>query len=177
MRIKALLAGILSVLAVACGEAEAPPAQAVENFSFSPVGQIIFAAGCPNATSDPNTLDCYQEGTWTPTIGGNATYNSRSGEYVKIGKVVILHGIISVLAIGTGSANTITGLPFPVGPSAMGTITWTGSPLTLVIGMAGASGSQIQILGCAVACSTVGLVNMLGNTMSVEFTVAYISTS
>ena len=54
-------------------------------------GQIAFPA-TQNASSDPNTLDDYEEGSWTPgiTFGGAAvgvTYASQTGQYTKVGRV------------------------------------------------------------------------------------------
>jgi hypothetical protein len=67
------------------------------------------------ASSDPNTLDDYEEGTWTPSLGGNATYNSRTGTYTKIGRLVTGQFRLDVLVLGTGSTSVISGLPFTVG--------------------------------------------------------------
>jgi len=53
-------------------------------------------------------------GTWTPSLGGTATYTIQSGNYVKVGKLVTLRGKLVINAIGTGSTSTVTGLPFPV---------------------------------------------------------------
>ena len=56
------------------------------------VGQIQFPA-TQSASSDANTLDDYEEGTWTPALGGAASgvsYASRTGTYTKIGNRVIL---------------------------------------------------------------------------------------
>ena len=40
-------------------------------------------------TAQANALDDYEEGTWTPSIGGNATYNALEGNYIKIGKIFL----------------------------------------------------------------------------------------
>ncbi len=87
------------------------------DLSTSTAGQIKFPA-TQNASSDANTLDDYEEGTWTPGIafGGAAvgvTYSSQSGVYTKIGRVVNFSGSIILTSNGssTGSA-TVTGLPF-----------------------------------------------------------------
>ena len=72
-----------------------------------------------SASADANTLDDYEEGTWTPNYGttGTApsmTYANRNGYYIKIGKMVFISFVIeaaTVSSTGTGSAN-ITGLPF-----------------------------------------------------------------
>lgn len=66
------------------------------------------------ASADPNTLDDYEEGTWTPSLGGTTTYNARSGSYTKVGRLVYIRFNINVTAIGTGSTFEITGLPFSI---------------------------------------------------------------
>ena len=65
-----------------------------------------------NASSDANTLDDYEEGTWTPSLGGTATYTIQEGYYRKIGQLVYIQCKIVVNAIGTGSASVLSGLPF-----------------------------------------------------------------
>jgi len=66
-----------------------------------------------SASSDANTLDDYEEGTWTPTNGGTATYGADlGGKYIKIGKQVTVWGKTQITLIGTGSTTTISGLPF-----------------------------------------------------------------
>ena len=79
-----------------------------------------------SASSDANTLDDYEEGTWTPNQGGGLTVVgtfSSSGKYTKIGNMVFLQGYVSgstsvALTNGTGistnmpftSTNTVVGL-------------------------------------------------------------------
>jgi hypothetical protein len=65
-----------------------------------------------SASSDANTLDDYEEGTWTPSIGGTATYTDRSGYYTKVGNLVTVALKIQINTIGTGGLYTITSLPF-----------------------------------------------------------------
>lgn len=74
-----------------------------------------------SASADANTLDDYEEGTWTPGVsfGGGTTgitYNTQSGSYTKIGNRVFFRGSINLSSKGssTGSA-LITGLPFTNG--------------------------------------------------------------
>lgn len=71
-----------------------------------------------NASSNANTLDDYEEGTWTPTIafGGGTTgqsYAYQTGSYTKIGNRVFISMYVNFSNKGssTGTA-TITGLPF-----------------------------------------------------------------
>jgi hypothetical protein len=72
---------------------------------------ITFPASV-SASSDANTLDDYEEGTWTPSVGGNATYINRNGRYVKIGKQVSIQFEIRISTLGTGSTQIMSGLPF-----------------------------------------------------------------
>ena len=80
-----------------------------------------------SASSDANTLDDYEEGTWTPSLGGNTTYSVQSGNYVKIGKVVTINFSITVTSIGTGSVNTISGLPFSSATQGTGLVGYFGN--------------------------------------------------
>ncbi len=80
-------------------------------------GQIKFPAGqVPSA--DVNTLDDYEEGTWTPSLefGGASVamaYTTQIGVYTKIGNMVFIQFYIFLSAKGTSAgAATITGLPF-----------------------------------------------------------------
>lgn len=79
-------------------------------------GQIKFPT-TQNASADPNTLDDYEEGTFTPAVTGTTaagvgTYSLRAGSYVKIGRLVSFNLLIAWTAhTGTGNL-TITGLPF-----------------------------------------------------------------
>jgi hypothetical protein len=68
-----------------------------------------------NASSNANTLDDYEEGTWTPSVGGTATYNATYtvGFYTKIGRQVTLNFSVQITSLGTGSATTVINAPFP----------------------------------------------------------------
>jgi hypothetical protein len=68
-----------------------------------------------SASADANCLDDYEEGTWTPNVGGTATYTTQVGSYVKIGKLVLVRGNLKINTIGTGATNNIKGLPFSTG--------------------------------------------------------------
>ena len=69
-------------------------------------------------SGDANTLDDYEEGTWTPTYGGTSgdptvTYTQQLGSYVKIGKFVFIEGRLDTSAASGGvQFLTINGLPF-----------------------------------------------------------------
>ena len=65
-----------------------------------------------SASTDVNTLDDYEKGTWTPIVGGTATYTTQTGQYTKIGNTVIVRGELTILILGTGSTTRISGIPF-----------------------------------------------------------------
>jgi hypothetical protein len=71
---------------------------------------IDFSATPGTGTSE--LLADYEEGTWTPSLGGDTTYTAQTGTYTKVGRMVTVHFIIIVNVIGTGSASNISGLPF-----------------------------------------------------------------
>lgn len=88
-------------------------------------GQIKFPA-TQSASADANTLDDYEEGTFTPTLtfGGGSTgitYSTQAGQYTKVGNCV--HVRIQIVLTNKGSstgAAVIGGLPFAVNGSVPG---------------------------------------------------------
>ncbi len=68
--------------------------------------------GSTAPTNGSFTYDYEQSGTWTPSIGGTATYSVQEGHYLKVGRLVYLQAKLVINAIGTGSQSTISGLPF-----------------------------------------------------------------
>jgi hypothetical protein len=84
--------------------------------SASGVG-ITFPA-TQSASSDANTLDDYEEGTWTPTLvfgsgSTGITYTTRTGRYTKIGNYVFATGFVELSNKGSSTGDaTFTGLPF-----------------------------------------------------------------
>ena len=85
-----------------------------------PFGQIKFPAA-QNASADANTLDDYEEGTFTPGVafGGASvgiTYSGRSGIYTKIGRNVYYTFGIALTSKGSSTGTvTITGFPYASG--------------------------------------------------------------
>ena len=82
------------------------------------VGQLKFPSAA-NPSADVNTLDDYEESTWTPTIGGSGTpgtptYTNQIGSYTKIGDRVFFDCYVTWTNI-TGSPTgglVLGGLPF-----------------------------------------------------------------
>ena len=69
-----------------------------------------------SASSNANTLDDYEEGTWTPTDGSGASlsFSDTSGNclYTKIGRLVTVSVLITYPTTASGATNQINGLPF-----------------------------------------------------------------
>jgi hypothetical protein len=53
----------------------------------------------------------YAEGSFTPSVGGNATYTTQLGRYTKIGRAYFIHVVLTINVLGTGSTSVISGLP------------------------------------------------------------------
>lgn len=83
------------------------------------------------ASSNANTLDDYEEGTYTPTLlgsstSGTPTYSTQAGRYTKIGNVVFVQAIVFV-STHNGSGRPRISLPTVVGNAANSAsfFTWT----------------------------------------------------
>jgi len=94
------------------------------------------------ASADPNTLDDYEEGTWTPVVsntGYTYTYSTQTGTYTKVGRTVTLSWRIAVTA-RSGSASgglPILAIPFTSSASFTGSALSAQNPAQLVIHKAG----------------------------------------
>jgi hypothetical protein len=91
----------------------------VGNATPSASGAGITFPATQSASSDANTLDDYEEGSWTPAssfTGGNGTRTDTvTGKYTKIGDMVYANFDI-LITKGTASGNlSVTGLPFARG--------------------------------------------------------------
>jgi hypothetical protein len=123
-----------------------------EQFRIDENGLVTLAAGqvkfpaTQNASSNANTLDDYEEGTFTPTVAGatvagSQTYDIQTGTYTKIGNIV--HVTVDVrltsLDAATSGIVDIAGLPFTSSATAAlqsatvgffsnfaGSMTWVG---------------------------------------------------
>jgi hypothetical protein len=109
-------------------------ASPVETLRISPTAAVILQGGNTSATgvgiafpatqsasSDANTLDDYEEGTFTPTATASGaiagfTYVSQVANYVKIGKTVYINLNIQISSLAGGSSGNlrIGNLPFTV---------------------------------------------------------------
>ena len=97
-------------------------------------GKISFPA-ISSVSSGANTLDDYEEGSWTPvftaaTTNPSVTYHAaRFGRYVKIGKTVFINLRVTLSAMSSAGSGSlyISGLPFTSDNFAQLSVVYRGS--------------------------------------------------
>jgi hypothetical protein len=122
--------------------------------STTATGTGIAFPATQNASSNANTLDDYEEGTWTPTVsfgGTGATLDSVNGLYRKIGSFVYLTGIARVTNKNGGTGSISVGaMPFNAAGIAYAYGNFQADNLSLPTGagsmMPFASGSTFRVL-------------------------------
>jgi hypothetical protein len=68
------------------------------------------------ASADVNTLDYYEEGTWTPTLVGSTVSNGTiTGRYTRIGNTVTIAFFLTGVTISGTPTAEVSGLPFASG--------------------------------------------------------------
>jgi hypothetical protein len=131
-------------------------------------------------SSDANTLDDYEEGTWTPVfdvVSGSATYTEQTGTYTKVGRMVTVNFYIKVNVSSSLTTQNINGLPFTGSSTRYAGASfaaWSGafSGYCTVIGLI-ANATQIQLretnsATAAPALNTVSITN--GTDITASFT-------
>jgi hypothetical protein len=92
--------------------------------STSANGVGITFPATQSASTNANTLDDYEEGTWTPALVGFTTSGTLTltGSYIKIGRLVTLTWRLqSTVSITSAVSSTLTGIPFPTTTPGTGT--------------------------------------------------------
>ena len=135
---------------------------------------VLFGAD----TAAANTLDDYEEGNWTPSVGGDATYTSQSGKYTKIGNQITIECVFAIDILGTGSASTLSGLPFLNSSlRGSGTINFFGdlalSPVILNLIILPNS-TSVEARGSTSASPTIPGVDLFTDESSLQFSATYL---
>ena len=114
-------------------------------------------------------------GSWTPTVGGNATYLAQDSTYTKIGNQVFVRCHVTINAIGTGSTGVISGLPFPANGVQAGSVGFFANSATNYVKVGCyANGSTIELTGLTAAGATMtDPAVFFGNNAQIYLTVAY----
>lgn len=136
------------------------------DLSPATAGQIKFPA-TQNASADANTLDDYEEGNWTPSVGGSATYTTQIGTYTKIGRLVFIRCLLTINSIGTGSTGTISGLPFTAATSdfalSVGDFTNLPSNMVSVVARVNSAATTIKVEGLSAAGTSPNVTVVIGS--------------
>jgi hypothetical protein len=119
---------------------------------------IDFSATPGTGTSE--LLADYEEGTWTPSLGGTTVYAGQVGTYTKIGNLVEVNFSLNISVIGTGSTSQISGLPFTPGGSSTltGSVGYFDSVLSSTVGFflrIDGGTTAIKIAGTTAAATSV----------------------
>jgi hypothetical protein len=138
---------------------------------------IDFSATPGTGTSE--LLSDYEEGNWTPNVGGNATYNFQVGRYTKIGRLVIVDYELGINVLGTGSTTELSGLPFALGGvvQASGVVSYFFGLAINVLAIAayGFSGSVFRFYGRTTAgTASSGPLGIFGNGAYIQGNLIYI---
>ena len=127
-------------------------------------------------TATANALDDYEEGTWTPSVGGTATYHNQIGYYTKIGRQVIVNCWMQINVPGTGSTTTISGLPFTSLNGGYGSgVRCANLSISVVLIQTYVTGTNIAFSGMTSATTAItDNMAVLGTQTLVAFTIMYI---
>ena len=139
---------------------------------------IDFSATPGTGTSE--LLADYEEGTWTPNIGGTATYTTQIGTYTKIGRTVQVNGILHIDTIGTGIGYLVSGLPFSAANNSIGSSVSLSIWQNLATIPVYASGyiepntSNIALYATLTGAATLSITSILGSNSKIYFSGTYI---
>ena len=154
-----------------------PSVGTVQQTDYVPLSQL---GADYKATIAQVSASLASSNVWTPTLGGSATYSAVSGTYTKIGKLVYVRGSITVNAIGSGSTNVISGLPFVVVNSCPGSVSSFSNSSTNVVSLTiefGGGTSFAQLFSMTAAASGTSANAIFKNGTNVVFSGVYETSS
>ena len=123
-----------------------------------------------SASTDANTLDDYEEGTWTPSflaVSGSATYTNQQGTYTKIGKQVTAVFYITVNVSSSLTSENITGLPFTASGNYAGAAlsAWSNiGGFCTIIGLVSSTNIQLRSTNSATGAPVVNTLTISNGT-------------
>jgi hypothetical protein len=126
-------------------------AVATTGLTMTGTNGITFTAA-QTASTNANTLDDYEEGTWTPTWYGSATAGTpsgyASGTYTKIGNMVTVFANFTAINL-TGATGVlyVSGLPFTHASGGQGVCYWEGITPTYAKATVTGSGLMVSSVG------------------------------
>ena len=151
----------------------------IGNATPAATGAGITFPASQSASSDANTLDDYEEGTWTATLKGGTTDPTTpvtvTGNYTKIGRQVTITAVfLNVTTTGASGTVSVTGAPF----SSSGIS--TGAAMCHTFDLNGGTGLTAYITGSVIEffalvddAAWVQLRHNAGTNRSLWFTITY----
>jgi len=137
-------------------------------------------------STDPEFLDWYEEGTWTPSLSassGSATYTTRQGSYTQIGNRMYIQGYIQLSNVSTLSGSILINLPLiaAVGITQISSINFsratgiTAAGVSVVTGEVTTTGSFMNLYGSTVGTGVFSAITaaMLSNSSEIAFSGFY----
>ncbi len=135
-----------------------------------------------SASSDANTLDDYEEGTWTVTLfdassGGNASSTTTTGYYTKVGNLVTCSfGILANISTAgmTGGNTLYVSLPFTPIQNSSGTlllenVTYSASRTESAARVnASASRAVLAVAGSGLSVSALSVASLTSGTSDID---------
>jgi hypothetical protein len=139
-----------------------------------------------SASTDANTLDDYEEGTWTPVIGGatsesGQTYSYRAGTYTRIGNTVVARFDVRASVKGTITGELqIKGFPFTMSGGNYGNISfyYNMASNTTYIALQGTNGTAAYVVGMTTASTALSYFTgaNIANDIFLQGTIVYQAT-
>ena len=151
----------------AAGGVQAKTTISVGDATPSSSGAGVTFPATQSASSDANTLDDYEEGTWTAVLTGStaapSTEQTGAGVYTKIGRVVSVHFRFNASnTTGATGSIRVTGFPFTfnAGTEAEGACTMSGFGAAPAVVFGISSQTYAEIYNCV----TLGAISMSAGT-------------
>ena len=134
------------------------------------------------AEAEALTIPYVEYGSWTPSVGGTATYAEQTGTWVKIGKSVTVFCRLRMSSLGTGSTTIISGLYHPIDLTpviySIVPVYFTGlsQSVSTVIGQVGPGGVSTVTL-YSLLTDGVSMTNnaVIGDSTIIYFTATYLT--
>src|SRR5574343_309714 len=122
----------------------------------------------------------YSEGTWTPSVGGSATYTTQIGRWTRVGLVVQFMGYLGINANGTGRTNNISGLPFTSAnlgvdqPAYVGDFNTLATNVVWISARVNTNSTAVALRNLTAAGASATSSSLLGNSTTIAFGGSYI---
>jgi hypothetical protein len=122
----------------------------VGNATPTTSGAGITFPATQSASTDANTLDDYEEGTWTPTdqSGAGLSLTINYATYTKVGRQVAINAYITYPSTASGATAFLGGLPFTVAAGNYSSLTIANNSGT-ALSMYGNSAATTIVIGLA----------------------------